>query len=74
MYVYDLYLYVLDFMMRLVHDVYQKVVCLHAIGAIKIAMLDLRSRVVKGCSHRATEALRLQILMHRKGLSICGYT
>ena len=29
---------------------------------------------VKGCSHRGTEALRLQISMHRKGSSICGYT
>ena len=29
---------------------------------------------LKGCTHRATEALRLQISMHQKGLSICGYT
>ena len=29
---------------------------------------------LKGCTHRTTEALRLKISMHRKGLSICGYT
>ena len=32
------------------------------------------SITIKGCTHRATEALRLYISMHLKGLSICGYT
>ena len=31
-------------------------------------------KALKGCTHRGTEALRLYILMHRKGSSICGYT
>ena len=29
---------------------------------------------LKGCTHRATEALLLYISMHLKGLSICRYT